>query len=190
MTKHHGRTGRSAPPGVAMTSTEQISNTIIGHAADLLQQAGRTRQPTAPIRALIGADNIGAAYAIQQELIARRVAEGAVIVGRKIGLTSPAVQQQLGVDQPDFGMLLADMDISGEPVIRSHRLIQPKVEAEIAFVLNADFAGEISDPEQIRAAVDYAVGAIEIVDSRMTDWDLTIADTIADNASSGLFVLG
>ncbi|MEB3980783.1 fumarylacetoacetate hydrolase family protein [Mycobacterium sp. 663a-19] len=173
-----------------MTPTEQITDGTISHVADVLQQAARTRVPTAPLRALIGADDIDAAYAVQQELITRRVADGAVIVGRKIGLTSPAVQQQLGVDQPDFGMLLADMDISREAVVPSHRLIQPKAEAEIAFVLKADLAGEISDPEQIRAAVDYAVGAIEIVDSRIADWDLTIADTIADNASSGLFVLG
>ncbi|KBZ57155.1 hypothetical protein K875_05673 [Mycobacterium [tuberculosis] TKK-01-0051] len=173
-----------------MNPTEQITDATIGHVADILQRATRTRVPTAPIRTLIGADNIDAAYAVQQELIARRIADGAVTVGRKIGLTSPAVQLQLGVDQPDFGVLLADMDVSGEPAVPSHRLIQPKVEAEIAFVLKADLTAEMSDPEQIRAAVDYAVGAIEIVDSRISEWDLTIADTIADNASSGLFLLG
>ena len=172
-----------------MSRSAHITDAAIRRAADLLQHATQTLRPTEPIRGLIGADNIDAAYAIQQELIGRRVAGGAVVVGRKIGLTSPAVQQQLGVNQPDFGVLLADMDVSNEPTIPTNRLLQPRAEAEIAFVLNADLDSD-SVPEDIRAAVEYAVGAVEIVDSRIVDWNLTIADTIADNASSGLFVLG
>ncbi len=113
------------------------------------------------------------------------------MVGRKIGLTSPAVQQQLGVDQPDFGVLFADMDVTDlDRRCPRERLLQPKVEAEIAFVLGPDLDAETSTVEQVRAAVDYAVAALEIVDSRVADWDITIADTVADNASSGLFVLG
>jgi 2-keto-4-pentenoate hydratase len=113
-----------------------------------------------------------------------------VVVGRKIGLTSPAVQQQLGVDQPDFGFLFADMDVSSQTLVPSRMLLQPKVEAEIAFVLKTDLDDEDLSEERIRSSVDYAVAALEIVDSRITHWDLTIADTVADNASSGLFVLG
>ena len=163
---------------------------VIAEAADRIARAASTGRPTPPIRTLIGDTDLDTAYAVQQELISRRIAGGAVVVGRKIGLTSPAVQQQLGVDQPDFGVLFADMDVSSEPVVPSQRLLQPKAEAEIAFVLGDDLDGDDFGGERVRGAVDYAVAALEIVDSRIADWDLTIADTVADNASSGLFVLG
>src|ERR1700752_3205419 len=159
-------------------------------AADHLELASNNRQPTPPIRALIGDNDIDSAYAVQQEWNARRIPAGAVVIGRKIGLTSPAVQRQLGVDQPDFGVLFADMDVSAEPLVPSERLLQPKAEAEIAFVLKHDLDGDDLSDEIVRAAVDYAVAALEIVDSRIAAWDLTIADTVADNASSGLFVVG
>ncbi|UGT62687.1 2-keto-4-pentenoate hydratase [Nocardia asteroides] len=166
-----------------------IDTAVVAHAADRLEQAARTRIATAPVRHLIGSEDIELAYSVQAELIRRREAAGAVVVGRKIGLTSPAVQQQLGVDQPDFGVLFADMNYSGPGVIPAGTLLQPKAEAEIAFVLGSDLAdGELGEA-QIRAAVDYAVAALEIVDSRVADWDITITDTVADNASSGLFVL-
>ena len=164
--------------------------TGITEAVDRITSALTTSQPVAPIRGLIGETDIDAAYAVQQELVARRIAAGGVVVGRKIGLTSPAVQQQLGVDQPDFGVLFADMDVSSEPLVPSGRLLQPKAEAEIAFVLSDDLSGADFSTETVSAAVGYAVAALEIVDSRIADWDLTIADTVADNASSGLFVLG
>jgi 2-keto-4-pentenoate hydratase len=163
---------------------------VVTDVADRIAMAASTGCPTAPIRTLIGDTDIDTAYAVQQELVSRRIAAGAVVVGRKIGLTSPAVQQQLGVDQPDFGVLFADMDVSSEPLVPSGRLLQPKAEAEIAFVLKHDLDADVLSDEAVRAAVDYAVAALEIVDSRIADWDLTIADTVADNASSGLFVLG
>ena len=165
-------------------------NATVTEAADRIALAARNRQPIAPVRTLIGESDIDLAYAVQQELISRRIEDGAVVVGRKIGLTSPAVQRQLGVDQPDFGVLFADMDMSSEPIVPSHRLLQPKAEAEIAFVLKDDLDGEILSSEEVSSAVDHAVAALEIVDSRIADWDLTIADTVADNASSGLFLLG
>jgi 2-keto-4-pentenoate hydratase len=161
----------------------------ITEAADRIALAASTRRPTTPIRTLIGEGDIDTAYAVQQELINRRIASGGVVVGRKIGLTSPAVQRQLGVEQPDFGVLFADMDVSAEELVPSERLLQPKAEAEIAFVLKTDLDGDVSE-EDVRASVGYAVAALEVVDSRIADWDLTIADTVADNASSGLFVLG
>ncbi|MES3636576.1 fumarylacetoacetate hydrolase family protein [Mycobacterium intracellulare] len=167
-----------------------LDNKRIVKAADQLQLATTTGQPVAPVRHLIGADGIAAAYAVQQELVARRIASGAQVVGRKIGLTAPVVQQQLRVDQPDFGYLFADMDVSRETHVPYSRLLQPKVEAEIAFALKTDLDAESLSEAQIRASIDYAVAALEIVDSRIADWDLTIADTVADNASSGLFVLG
>jgi 2-keto-4-pentenoate hydratase len=171
-----------------MTHTSVDANTV-AQAADRLARALDEGRPVAPVRDLIGAHDLDVAYAVQQELTRRRLAEGAVVVGRKIGLTSPAVQRQLGVDQPDFGVLFADMDVSAETEVPSDRLLQPKAEAEIAFVLKDDLTDGDLDEARVRAAVDHAVAAIEIVDSRIAAWDITITDTIADNASSGLFVL-
>jgi 2-keto-4-pentenoate hydratase len=142
-------------------------------AVERLVKAAETGVPCDPVRDLIGAD-ISLAYDVQRAVIARR---GGRVVGRKIGLTSPAVQQQLGVDTPDFGVLLDDMDCTGHDVPMS-RLLQPKAEAELAFVLGEDLT------------VASAHVALEIVDSRIASWDITYADTVADNASSGLFVLG
>jgi 2-keto-4-pentenoate hydratase len=160
----------------------------VAEAAQLLATAQRTGIPTPPVRNLLRGD-VASAYAVQRELARRRMTAGGVVVGRKIGLTSPAVQSQLGVDQPDFGLLFADMDVSGLPEVPFDRLLQPKVEAEVAFVLRADLADDDLDLDQVRQAIDYGVAALEIVDSRVADWDITISDTVADNASSGLFVL-
>ncbi|MCC3332204.1 2-keto-4-pentenoate hydratase [Nocardia abscessus] len=173
--------GASTP---ATTDTDRVA------AAERLITAARTRTPCAPVRDLIGTDDVVAAYAVQERIIAGRVAAGAAVVGRKIGLTSAAVQQQLGVDQPDFGVLLDDMRYEQSVPIPLSRLLQPRVEAEIAFVLAHDLVDGALDGGQIGAAVDYAVAALEIVDSRIAGWDITFADTVADNGSSGLFVLG
>jgi 2-keto-4-pentenoate hydratase len=161
----------------------------VDEAVQRLREATACRTPCAPVRDLIGSTDVEAAYAVQLQLAQERRAAGGSVVGRKIGLTSPAVQQQLGVDQPDFGVLFDDMEVAGGTVVPVGLLIQPKVEAEIAFVLCADLDDDVS-PATVRAAVDHAVVALEIVDSRITDWDISFADTVADNASSGLFVLG
>lgn len=162
----------------------------VAAAAHRLQAVARTGVPCAPVRDLIGSEDVDLAYAVQQRLTDDRLATGARIVGRKIGLTSPAVQRQLGVDRPDFGVLFEDMDVTGMPEVPSGRLLQPKTEAEVAFVLDADLAEGPLDVGQVSGAVAYAVAALEIVDSRIAGWDITFADTVADNASSGLFVLG
>lgn len=159
-------------------------------AATRLRRAAESGVPCEPVRDLLGADEIELAYQVQTSIVRRRVANGAQIVGRKVGLTSPAVQLQLGVDQPDFGVLFADMRCRDGGAVPMSRLLQPKVEAEIAFVLGADLDAEVLDVGVVRAAVAYAVAALEIVDSRVRDWNIKIADTVADNASSGLFVLG
>jgi len=148
--------------------------------------------PCAAVRDLIGTEDLPAAYAVQQGLVRQRLDAGATVVGRKIGATSEAVQQQLGVDQPDFGYLLSDMDVSDHDPISMRTLVQPRVEAEVAFRL----ARDIDVPEDqitielVRAAVDVAIPALEIVDSRIENWDIEFTDTVADNASSGLFVVG
>jgi 2-keto-4-pentenoate hydratase len=174
-----------------------ITQDAISAAVDRLTQAQVTRVPCAPVRDLIGTDDLAAAYDVQQGLVQARIAGGVTVVGRKIGATSEAVQKQLGVDQPDFGYLLSDMDVSdaadesGGP-ISMRTLVQPRVEAEVAFRL----ARDIDVPEVeitvafVRDAVEVALPALEIVDSRIADWNIEFTDTVADNASSGLYVVG
>ncbi|MEU9456179.1 fumarylacetoacetate hydrolase family protein [Streptomyces sp. NPDC048277] len=164
--------------------------TAVAEAAARLTRAARDHQPCAPVRDLLGPADISLAYAVQRRVVGERIAGGARVVGRKIGLTSESVQRQVGVDRPDFGVLLDDMDVTAHPAVPSGRLLQPRVEAEIAFVLAADLDTGDLDLDRVRSAVGYAVAALEIVDSRVAGWDIAITDTVADNASSGLFVLG
>lgn len=172
----------SAASGVAPAA-------VLESAAQRLRTAAARHEPCAPVRDLLGEDDIGRAYAVQELLVQERLAAGATVSGRKIGLTSPAVQRQLGVDQPDFGVLFADMDVSDLEVVPAGRLLQPKVEAEVAFGLVADLDGPDLGPAAVRAAVGWAAAALEIVDSRVAGWDIRITDTVADNASSGLYVV-
>ena len=158
--------------------------------ADLLWQAAGSGQPIAPVRELLAEGGVDAAYAAQEVNTRRSLESGRRLVGRKIGLTSVAVQKQLGVDQPDYGMLFADMAMPDGLDIPLSRLMQPKAEAEVAFVLGRDLDSEQPTMAEVFRAVDYAVAALEIVGSRVANWDIKILDTIADNASSGLYVLG
>lgn len=166
-----------------------FNNTQLRAAADRLLAAAAVPRQCDPVRDILGGADIASAYAVQRLLTADSLARGRVIVGHKIGLTSPAVQRQLGVDQPDSGVLFADMRVANGGVVEPGRLLQPKVEAEIAFILTEDLDGNLSD-SRIRAAAGVAIPAIEIVDSRVRDWSIGIVDTIADNGSSALFVLG
>ena len=167
-----------------------IDSKTIEQAALALRGAAETGKPVSPIRDLISAGGVEAAYAVQEANTKHYLANGRRLVGRKIGLTSIAVQRQLGVDQPDYGMLFADMDVPEGIPVSLDQVIQPKVEAEIAIVVGRDLPHpDMTTAEMIRA-VEYVVPAIEIVDSRVANWDIKIWDTIADNASSGLFVLG
>lgn len=162
---------------------------VIEATAARLRDAQTQGVPCEPVRTLIGDTDIAAAYQVQQINNALRVAQGGVVVGQKIGLTSLAVQKQLGVDQPDFGLLFADTEVKNGGGVRASEILQPKAEAEIAFVMKHDLTGEIT-LESAKAAIDYAVGAIEIVGSRVLNWDIRITDTVADNASASHFVLG
>ena len=159
-------------------------------AARLLGGAAATRTSCDPVKDLLSPHGIEAAYAVQSLLTDAADASGRRVVGRKIGLTSVAVQTQLGVDQPDFGMLFDDMEYGDGQQVPLSRLIQPKVEAEIAFVIERDLDIERPTLAHVLNAIGYALPAIEIVDSRVRDWKISILDTIADNASSGLYVLG
>lgn len=169
-------------------STNPPDDLHVAEAAARLVEAARSGVPTEPVRDLIGPDDLTTAYAVQKAVVGRALADGDRVVGRKIGLTAPAVQAQLGVDQPDYGALLASMEVRGP--VASDRVLQPRVEAEIAFVVGQDVTSVPHDPAELLPLLERAVPAIEIVDSRVAGWDITIADTIADNASSGLFVLG
>lgn len=171
---------------------------VLLEAAERLRQAQLSGQPCPPVRELIAAaqaydpnaEAIALAYAVQRHNNQLAVAAGRRPVGRKIGLTSPAVQAQLGVDQPDFGLLLADMARSdGQPIAWAD-CAQPKVEAEIALVLEHDLPHERHTMADLIRATAFALPAIEVVGSRIANWDIKLVDTIADNASSGLFVLG
>ncbi|MFI7524052.1 2-keto-4-pentenoate hydratase [Nocardia salmonicida] len=173
-----------------ITCQTQVDDSIVALAAERLTLAAATRQPCTPLRALIGPDDVVTAYRIQECFNAARVAQGVTVVGRKIGATSAAVQEQLGVNEPDFGVLFSDMAYRDGDEISMGRLLQPKAEAEIAFFLTEDLAEGPLDLAQCRAAVGEAAAALEIVDSRISDWDISFADTVADNASSGVFVLG
>lgn len=130
------------------------------------------------------------AYAIQQRLMARRLAAGEKVIGKKIGVTSQAVMDMLGVDQPDFGWLTDAMVYGEGEAIPMSRLIQPKAEGEIAFVLKKTLKGPGVSVADVLAATDGVMACFEIVDSRIQDWKIKIQDTVADNASCGVFVLG
>lgn len=176
---------------MSASSFEQLTGSApVRESARVLGEAARTVRACAPVRGLIEDGGIDAAYAVQELLTRQALAEGRRIVGRKVGLTSVAVQKQLGVDQPDFGMLFDDMAYGDGQEVPLSRLIQPKVEAEIAFVLERDLDEERPTLAHVLNAIGYALPAIEIVDSRVRDWKISIFDTIADNASSGLYVLG
>ncbi|GAC1623322.1 MAG: 2-keto-4-pentenoate hydratase [Nevskia sp.] len=173
------------PAGAAAKASKAVTD-----AAQRLMAANLAGRPCAPVRDLIALDDIASAYAAQELNTRLWLKQGRRLVGRKIGLTSLAVQKQLGVDQPDFGMLFADMAVCDGEAVAASRVLQPKVEAEIAFVLERDLTIEQPTAADVMRAIGYAVAAIEIVGSRVANWDIRLVDTVADNASSGLFVLG
>jgi 2-keto-4-pentenoate hydratase len=169
---------------------EKIEETAITVAAQRLLTAARDGVPCEPVRDTLGDGDIDMAYSVQRQVIAARVREGARVVGSKIGLTAPAVQQQFGVFQPDFGVLLADMVYSHRQPVPRGRFLQPRAEGEIAFVLGRDIDFPGASVADVLRATEFVLPAIEVVDSRIRGWDLSIVDTVADNASSGAAVLG
>jgi len=159
-------------------------------AARALREARAQRLPIGRISESHGIAGLDKAYAVAALNTAARIEAGARVIGKKVGLTSKAVQQQLGVDQPDFGVLFDDMEFLDGDAVPMARLIQPKAEAEIAFVVGRDLTTPQPSYSEFLAVLAYALPAIEIVDSAIADWKLTLVDTVADNASCGLFVLG
>ena len=163
---------------------------VIKSVAERLRQAAESGNAISPIRDELGDGGVKAAYAVQQANTDHYVKQGRRLVGRKIGLTSKSVQKQLGVDSPDFGMLFADMALYDGEEVTLGKVLQPKVEAEIAFVLERDLTQSGASLADVISAIAYALPAVEIVGSRIANWNIKLLDTIADNASSGLFVLG
>lgn len=161
----------------------------IAAAGDALYDAWRDAHAIDPLSHRWPSIDIDDAYRIQQHLVARRVSAGARVVGKKIGVTSQAVMRMLDVDQPDFGMLLDDMALGRGAQIDASRLIAPKAEGEIAFVLKRDLCGPGVSAAEVLAATAGVMACFEIVDSRIRDWHIGIADTVADNASCGVYVL-
>lgn len=175
---------------VDVADTDAIANrAILDMLAARLRGAYGTA-PVPPLRDALAPLDADAAYAIQAANTAVWTRQGRRVVGRKVGLTARSVQVQLGVDQPDFGVLFADMAIEDGHVLRPRNVLQPRVEAEVAIVLARDLDGPDATAADVAAATAYAVPAIEIVDSRIADWKITFADTVADNGSSAFYVLG
>ena len=158
--------------------------------ADRLWQAGIDRAPINPITDDHPELGVADAYAIQARNIERRVGDGRVIRGRKVGLTSRPMQELLGVSEPDFGVLLDDMFVEDGDEVPLETMLQPRVEAEMAFVIGRELAGPGVTTSNALTAIAGVLPAIEIVDSRIADWKIKLIDTVADNASSGKLVVG
>ena len=167
-----------------------MNSTLIEQLGDELYGALTACQVLDPLSSRHPDITIEDAYAIQQRLIARRLDAGERVVGKKIGVTSQAVMNMLGVFQPDFGILLDGMVYNEGQPIEARTLIQPKAEGEIAFVLKKDLMGPGVTAADVMAATEGVMACFEIVDSRIRDWKIQIQDTVADNASCGVFVLG
>lgn len=167
-----------------------IDDATAEYLAGRLREATVTRTAVQPLTTdrpdLTAAD----AYAIQQRVVAPRLEAGETVIGWKLGLTSKAMQQQLGVDQPDYGPILSGYQVVAGGVLRTDALIAPRIEAEIAFVLDRPLRGPGVSAEDARAAAKGIVPALEIIDSRIADWKITLADTIADLASSARVAIG
>jgi 2-keto-4-pentenoate hydratase len=172
--------------GMGMKSDAKKINAL----AELLFNAELNKKGIDPLTKMESNLTIQDAYQIQLVNVKRKLNEGAKIVGKKIGLTSLAMQKMLGVDQPDYGHLFDSMVVENGTLIDNSSLLQPKVEAEIAFVLKHDLIGPKVTLLDVLHATDYVVASLEIVDSRVQDWKIKLQDTIADNASSGMYVLG
>jgi 2-keto-4-pentenoate hydratase len=158
--------------------------------ADLLWSAERDREPVAPLTETFPDLDAEDAYRVQLLNIDRQRAAGAGVAGHKVGLSSLVMQQMMGVDEPDYGHLLSTMELSEDRAVDVSRFCAPRIEVELAYVLGATLPGEGCTEADVLAATEYVAPSIELIDSRIRDWRIGLADTIADNASSAGFVLG
>ena len=167
-----------------------LSEKQINDLVNQLHQAWENASQIPPITDSVPKITVEEAYQIQLKLMAKRIAEGETVVGKKIGITAKVVMKMLGVDQPDFGHLMSGMEFQESQSLPFNKFCQPKGEGEIAFLLKKDLTGPGITRDQIIEATECVMPAFEIVDSRIQDWNIKIQDTIADNASAGAFVIG
>lgn len=167
-----------------------MDNDVRLRVAQELASAYATREPIEPLVQTHPGITLDDSYEIQQLQLRERLDAGAQVVGYKVGLTSAVMQRQMGVDQPDYGYLLDEMTYLENAPVPTDNFVQPKVEPEIAFVLGRDVSGPNATVAQVMGAIEYVVPALEIIDSRIRDWQIGLLDTVADNASSGGVVLG
>jgi 2-keto-4-pentenoate hydratase len=167
-----------------------MDSSFVEEAAAALRNAYATGTPIPPLTTTYSDLSVADAYAIQLAQVRAWTTAGAAVKGHKVGLTSAAMQRQLGVNEPDFGHLTDTMFFQDSSPIDTGRFMQPRIEPEIAFVLGRPLSGPGVTTAQAIAAVDFVLPGLEIIDSRIEDWKITLADTIADNASSGGVVLG
>jgi 2-oxo-3-hexenedioate decarboxylase/2-keto-4-pentenoate hydratase len=168
----------------------RLTAALAEEAAERLDTARTDRAPISPLTRRHPGMDVADAYAIQQINLVRRLGGGRTVIGHKIGLTSKPMQTLLGVEEPDFGYILDDMILSDGSSVPRDRFCAPRVEPEVAFLLREPLRGPGVTAADVRAATEAVAVALEVVDSRIADWRLTLADTVADNASSGAVVLG
>lgn len=167
-----------------------LNKTELSDAALKLIRASKDLKPIDPLTETYPDITVEDAYRVQLYTVEARLAEGRKVLGKKIGLTSPAMQQMFNVNEPDYGHLFDDMLVYQGEEISTSRLIQPRIEGEIAFVLERDLIGPGITPTDVTRSTVGVTAALEIIDSRIREWKIKIQDTMADNASSGAFVLG
>ena len=167
-----------------------LSEDVRRRVAEALREAESRRRPIPPLRESWPEIDVVDAYEIQLLNVRHRRESGVTVRGHKVGLSSRAMQEMMGVDEPDYGHLLSDMEVSSEDPVPADRYCYPRVEVEVAFVLGETLPGAGCTEDDVLRATEYVAPAIELIDSRILDWDIRIADTIADNASSAGFVLG
>jgi 2-keto-4-pentenoate hydratase len=167
-----------------------LSDDVRREAAEALAAAERDRSPIPPLRETYPDLDVVDAYEIQLRNIRQRLEAGATVHGHKVGLSSKAMQEMMGVDEPDYGHLLSDMAVFEHTPVSAGRYCYPRVEVEVGFILGATLPGEGCTEDDVIAATEAVAPAIELIDSRISDWNIRIGDTIADNASSAGYVLG
>ncbi|WP_303969033.1 2-keto-4-pentenoate hydratase [Sporosarcina ureae] len=166
-----------------------MSTKIENYASELLE-AEKTCKGIAPLTDRDSSLTVEDAYNIQLEMVKRKLADGRTVIGKKVGLTSVAMQKMLNVDEPDYGHLYDDMELGNEATIKVNSMLAPKVEAEIGFVLSEDLVGPNVTYLDVMMATKYVVPTIEVIDSRVSDWKIKLIDTVADNGSSAKVVIG
>lgn len=167
-----------------------LSDEVRREVAAALVAAERDQHPIPPLRETWPEIDVVDAYEIQLLNIRQRLSRGATIHGHKVGLSSKAMQDMMGVDEPDYGHLLSDMAVFESTPVSAGRYCYPRVEVEVGFILGATLPGERCTEDDVIAATEFVAPAIELIDSRIVDWNIKIGDTIADNASSAGYVLG